>query len=564
MVADYAGDIIWVLNPQTDQFSFISPSIEKMLGYTQQEVMEMSLSQLLGVKIESQVREELRKRLNMISPNSINVDELNMYHKEGYLIPIEVTSTPIFHDTNQFELVCVGRNITQRKEDEKKLIAQEIMLAKADEREKIGHDLHDGLGQILAYIAMQAQTTSAGLIHTSPEETNNRLQAILQAANEGVTQVRSVIIGLLMDVKSELVFSDFLTMLKTSANSLAVRYSIPIHLIVDPDIQPGMFTPGSEEILLRIINEAMINAIKHARASLVQINLQRLEKNILISIKDDGLGFDIESHSIKTSSQGKFGLSFMHERAEKLGGKLNIQSHPGTGTLISLSIPLFSVSSEDMEHLKSLHFLLTDDHPFFRDGLSNLLTAHGLKVTGTASDGAEALEKMRKNNADVVIMDLNMKPVGGVEGIRMIKAEFPTARILVLTVSEDEESLYNAFNAGADGYLLKNLDTLSLFTMLASMLAGHSPLAPEMADRVIHNFVYKARNMDGLLKTTGLTAQQVHILTLVSDGKTYSEIADEMHLSHATIKYHIKQIMQRLKVHDKTEAVQVLKQFRMQ
>jgi len=136
--------------------------------------------------------------------------------------------------------------------------------------------------------------------------------------------------------------------------------------------------------------------------------------------------------------------------------------------------------------------LLVDDHPLFREGLQNLLSAHGIEVLGTADDGLEALEKARALRPDVILMDVQMPRCDGLAATRLIKAEMPDVKIVMLTVSEEDEDLFEAIKSGASGYLVKSLDADRFFQLLAGLERGEAPLSPGLAARILEEFARSA------------------------------------------------------------------------
>jgi len=182
-----------------------------------------------------------------------------------------------------------------------------------------------------------------------------------------------------------------------------------------------------------------------------------------------------------------------------------------------------------------MRVLLVDDHALFRDGLASLLRVSNIDVVGTAGDGQEALQKARQLRPDAVLMDLRMPRCDGLTATRMIKREMPFVKIIILTMTETDELLFEALNSGASGYLLKDLEADELLTMLRST----SPESPE-----------KRRLLEDKL-----TERQVEVLAMVAGGATYKEIGATLSLSERTIKQEVKQILTRLDVSSRNEAV---------
>ena len=204
--------------------------------------------------------------------------------------------------------------------------------------------------------------------------------------------------------------------------------------------------------------------------------------------------------------------------------------------------------------------LLVDDHPLFLEGLQNLLAARSIKVVGTANDGLEALYKARALRPDVILMDIQMPRCNGLAATRLIKAELPEVKIVMLTVSAEDADLFEAIKSGASGYLLKSLDAGRFFELLSGLERGEVPLSKGLAAKVLEEFARQAgragtTTQAGTEDTQGLTPRQMEVLTLVAQGLTYREVGAALYLSERTIKYHIGEIVQRLHLQNRAEVI---------
>ncbi len=207
-----------------------------------------------------------------------------------------------------------------------------------------------------------------------------------------------------------------------------------------------------------------------------------------------------------------------------------------------------------------MRVLLVDDHPLFLDGLRNLLDARGVEVAGVARDGLEALELARALRPDVILMDIQMPRCDGLRATRLIKAELPEIKIVMLTISAADQYLFEAIKSGAAGYLLKTLDTDEFFELLLGLARGETPLSPGIAARVLGEF---ARQTGGASPAgsaagpdkAGLSPRQMQILDLVSQGLLYKEVGKALGLTERTIKYHMGEIVQQLQLHNRAEVL---------
>jgi DNA-binding NarL/FixJ family response regulator len=204
-----------------------------------------------------------------------------------------------------------------------------------------------------------------------------------------------------------------------------------------------------------------------------------------------------------------------------------------------------------------MKILLVDDHPLFAEGLRNLLTSHGVEVIGTARDGQEGLTKARALHPDVVLMDIQMPRMDGLSALRILHAEMPEVKVVMLTLTDDDAELFTAMQCGACGYLLKSQDTGEVFEMLDGLVRGEIPLAPGLANRLLHEFGRIASPDYQTLSAHDerLTPRQWEVLTLVEKGMTYKEVGAKLNLTERTVKYHMGEIIQRLHVANRAQAV---------
>jgi len=207
--------------------------------------------------------------------------------------------------------------------------------------------------------------------------------------------------------------------------------------------------------------------------------------------------------------------------------------------------------------------LLVDDHPLFLEGLRNLLASEGIEVVGLAKDGLEALAQARRLRPDVILMDIQMPRCDGVSATRLIKAEQPECKVVMLTISEDEQDLFEAVKSGASGYLLKRLDAADFFTYLAELHEGHPPFSPGLAEKILKEFSNQAVkpetqiDQERVKESQGipLSPRQVQILMLVAQGQTYAQVARTIDIAERTVKYHMAEILDRLHLQNRAQVI---------
>ncbi len=213
-----------------------------------------------------------------------------------------------------------------------------------------------------------------------------------------------------------------------------------------------------------------------------------------------------------------------------------------------------------------MKILLVDDHPLFLEGVKTLLSIRGIEVVGTARDGLEALEKTRALQPEVILMDIQMPHLDGLAATRLIKAERPSIKIVMLTMSESDEDLFEAIKSGASGYLLKTEDTDKFFELLVALTRGEVPLSPGLAGRVLEEFARQRGEGRSLQQTEqkeeALTPRQIEVLTLVARGLTYKEVGAKLFLSERTIKYHMGEIIERLHMENRGQVIEYGRRMR--
>jgi len=201
-----------------------------------------------------------------------------------------------------------------------------------------------------------------------------------------------------------------------------------------------------------------------------------------------------------------------------------------------------------------MKILLCDDQAVIRDGLEMLLQLEkDMQVVGSASDGAEAIELAAQKLPDLILMDLKMPGVNGIEATRQIRATFPDIKILVLTTYDDDEWLFDAIRAGASGYLLKDTPRQKIVEAIRGTVDGKSFLDPLVAGKVM-NQVSSNQKLPASVLTEKLTDRELDVLHLIAKGFTNGEIAGQLHLSEGTVRNHVSAILEKLGVSDRTQA----------
>ena len=205
-----------------------------------------------------------------------------------------------------------------------------------------------------------------------------------------------------------------------------------------------------------------------------------------------------------------------------------------------------------------IRVLVVDDHALFRRGLQMVLEQEpDIEVVGEASDGSEAVQTAADTLPDIVLMDVRMPKRSGIEACTAIHETVPSAKIIMLTISDEEADLYDAIKAGAMGYLLKEISIEEVAAAIRAVHGGQSLISPSMASKLLNEFASMIKRTDDRqqLPTPRLTDREMEVLKLVAKGLNNRDIAKQLFISENTVKNHIRNILEKLQLHSRMEAV---------
>ncbi|MFP3906836.1 MAG: response regulator [Acidimicrobiales bacterium] len=198
--------------------------------------------------------------------------------------------------------------------------------------------------------------------------------------------------------------------------------------------------------------------------------------------------------------------------------------------------------------------MLADDHRMLREGLRRSMTEHGFDVVGEAADGAEAVDMAGELNPDVILMDVTMPELDGVEATRLVKAANPAIRVIMLTMHADQEVLAAAIRSGASGYLVKDCSTEEIADAIRAAVSGDTTLSPALAASMLSE-VRKLDPPEQAEEDRVVTKREEEVLQLIGDGCSTPEVAERLYISQKTVKNHLASIYQKLDARDRTQAV---------
>lgn len=201
----------------------------------------------------------------------------------------------------------------------------------------------------------------------------------------------------------------------------------------------------------------------------------------------------------------------------------------------------------------TVRVLVADDHALFRDGLVSLLEAAGYEVVAQVENGEQAVKVAVELQPEIVLLDITMPTLNGLEALRRLRQDLPESKLVILTVSDDEKDLDEAIRAGANGFLLKSLDADEFLDLLDGLQRGEAAMTRKMTAKLMAGLAHAAEERQDPL--VSLTPREVELLSLVQGGLSNLAIAQELLISENTVKYHLKNIFQKLGVQNRTEAV---------
>ena len=430
------------------------------------------------------------------------------------------------------------------------------------ERNRLAREIHDTLAQSLTGIIWQLNIME------------NTAQSGGEPALEAIRRVGDLTRECLQEARRAV------WNLRSPEESISLEEALQVEL--DKTAEQGFRTPIEVEgrepeaidrechlTVLRIAQEALSNTRHHSQARRVSVDLSYETDGVRLLVSDDGVGFDPSvSSSVPSPTGSGFGMTSMWERVRLIGGQIEVRSAPGMGTRVDAEIPyqqrqeLASKPAQagreidvfqDDPSTDLVRVLLVDDHEVIRTGIRSMLEqSEEVSVVGEADDGEAAIERIAAIHPDVVLMDIQMPKLDGVETVRKLRELGIDTPVILLSVYAKDEYIFDGLRAGARGYLTKDVGRAELVEAIKTVHGGRSLLQPVIASLLAERIAIN--------EASGLSERQHEVLELLASGARNQEIADQLYLSLRTVKFHIENLYRNLGVRTRTEAVRVARE----
>ena len=442
-----------------------------------------------------------------------------------------------------FRLLAINYRQSETIRNQKHVLEQYVSqverITLLEERDRLSKDLHDTMGHSYTSIIMGMETLRMEL---KSKEGEQQLDSLLQLARNSMEEVRLYLHQLDLSKES--------LPLAVTLQQLTEEFKKHAKVKVRTQIigEEYVTSKQSHMPLYRTFQESLTNAVRHGHSTEIIVSLHFEPQQIRLDVQDNGCGVE--------EWKDGFGLTAMKERVSQSQGRVIVYSKKGEGTLISCVLPKQVQLSNEQ-----IRLCIVDDHSFIRESLHTLLDGQeDLQVVGMAEDGERALELCERLKPDIVLMDLEMPNMDGINATKMIKKKWPDMRVLILSTFQSTERAKEIIRNGADGYLLKSIDSRELAESIRLVYRGGTMINHDLFHRM-----WEDKEETGLVESRldgieyGLTKRELEILELLSQGSRYKTIASTLYLSNGTVRNYASNLYEKLGVKNREEAVQKAK-----
>ncbi len=470
-------------------------------------------------------------------------DDINVLCSFANQAAIAINNAQLYSD------LLTARNEIQQKAQELQELLVQMINIQEKERYRIAADFHDAVVSQIVGTLYEVE----GCIQLNNESNNidGKLQLLKQMLNEAIERTRRSIYNLWPATLDHMSLIPALhEMFKQQEKTTGLPHTVHVNGT------PYQLQPDVQIVIYRIVQEAMNNAIRHGAASLISLSVRFNPQQLSIKVRDNGHGFDVEQ-VMKSPIACHYGLILMKERAQSIGGTLTIKSVAGEGSQVNLVLSnIKTIQAEGFQEFVAIRLLIVDDQLVVRQGLRSMLVgADDIEIVGDASNADEAIKQATTLQPDVILLDIRMPGVDGLQMLKYLCTNLPQIKVIILTNYDEEQFLFEAFRAGAYGYLLKNVSRDILLDALRAAKAGKRMLSQELMDSVLKQYpdLSRRHTQDDL----GLCDEEVNLLKLVSEGITNREIAKQLFWSETAVKRKLSGVFLKLDATDRAQAVAV-------
>lgn len=405
----------------------------------------------------------------------------------------------------------------------------------AEERNRLSSELHDTVGHAYTSIIMGMETLRTEL---ATEMGIQRLDSLLEMGRKSIEDVR----GYLHQMDSSCQSPSLIQSLQNLGAEFQEHAQVNVSFRTFGE--EYQLSRQAKIAFIRCLQESLTNAVRHGQGTEIIVSLQFDEQYTRLEVQDNGKG--------NVEWQEGFGMNAMKERAMNLQGHLSVYTKPEEGMLVTCTIPRQTEIKDGL-----IRLLIVDDQPFVRESLRTLLDRYeDLNVVGLAEDGNQAIDLCGRLQPHVILMDLDMQHMDGIEATKKIKQQWPHIRVLIFTTFQDTEQALESLRNGADGFLLKSIETLELANTIRLIHKGGTLIDQGMSHKIFEKFDEQKETPQSKATAYELTAREIEILQLVAKGLRYTTIASRLYLSSGTVRNYASTAYTKLGVRNKEEAVQ--------
>jgi two-component system invasion response regulator UvrY len=548
---------------QDGKLQFVNSQFQHHAGVGEGELMGTDASRFVLTEDRGSVKQMAESMLKGERPNPY---EYRFVGRGGRLKWVMEQVAPIQHNGRP-AMLGTFMDITERKQSEEtlvrsesqlRLLSQRILEVQEEERARIARELHDQLGQELVALKIEAVVLKEELAK-SPR-LRERARGVLDLIDRLDTTAHRIAVSIRPEILDKL---GLVKAIQWYAEDFERRSGIscPVEAPNDELVLPKAVSTCA----YRILQEALVNVWKHSRASQAKVKVTSGHGVVNISVSDNGVGMDLGRLSEGTS----LGLLGMRERASLVGGKITIRRNRGGGLRVAAHLPLSvaqagtgataELASAQTAASKpwtksAIRVLLVDDHSLVRAGLRRVLEqAPDIRIIAEACDGREAVDKYQEVSPDMVVMDISMPELDGMEASKRILSLYPLARILMLTRFHEEQYAIRTLKAGCLGYLTKGSSTQQLHHAVRAVARGKRFLSEEGQD-VVNLQLLSSQSGFGLLES--LSDRELQVLCLLAQGQELKGVAADLELSVKTVETYRSRVLHKLHLRNDVEICQ--------